>query len=82
MNNCQSCKHWGVNREAILNGVENTTRDITSHCENKDILNSMDVWITNLPSWIVTTIRKDFICHYTFGCVCWEEYKDWEKLWE
>lgn len=78
---CQSCKHWGGNREAILNGVENTTRSLTSHCENEVILNSMDVWVTNLPSWITAAIRKDFICHYTFGCNCWEVYKDWRKLW-
>lgn len=81
MKTCKSCKYWGVNREAILNGVENTSRNWESHCENENILKSMGVWENDLPDWITPSIRSDFISPCTFGCSYWEEFVDWKKLW-
>lgn len=82
MNTCKSCKYWGVNREAILNGIENTSRSNEAHCENENILKSMRVWENNLPDWITPSIRSDFVTNYMFGCTFWEEYIGWKKLWE
>jgi len=81
MRTCKSCKYWGGNREAILNGVENTIRTNESHCENENILKSMRIWENNLPDWITPSIRSDFVTQYTFGCNYWKEYFDWKKLW-
>ena len=81
MNTCKSCKYWGVNREAILNGIENTERSLEAHCECESILKSMRVWETNLPDYITPNIRSDFVSQHTFGCSYWELFKDWEKLW-
>lgn len=81
MKTCKSCKYWGLNREAILNGIENTVRSNEAHCENTYIRRSMQVWENKLPDWITPSIRKDFITQYTFGCTYWEEFDDWKKLW-
>lgn len=77
---CRSCKWWGLNCEAELNGIENTTRTNQAHCENENILNSLQVWETNLPDYIVPNIRSDFVTSHTFGCTYWELFKDWERL--
>ena len=91
MTKCQSCKYWGLNRDAILNGIEHglsygyfvpDDNSWEAHCENENILKSMHVWENNLPNWVKISIRKDFITRHTFGCAFWEKYSDWKKLWE
>lgn len=81
MKTCKSCKYWGINREAILNGIENTFRSLESYCENENILKSIEVWESNLPNWINISVRSNFVSSYTFGCSYWEEFVDWKKLW-
>ena len=78
---CNTCKHWGVNRDAILNGIENATRDNNSYCESKDIRGLVRIQETALPDYIVPSIKFDFISHWSFNCIYWEEYPEWEKLW-
>ncbi len=82
MKTCISCKYWGVNRDIILNGVENAHVDISSHCESGDLQNCIHVNETKLPSYIIPFFHKRFICNNEFGCVFWKLYKNWKKVYK
>lgn len=78
---CKSCKFWGVNRDAELNGADGAQRALNSHCENADIRKSIHADEVSLPVYIVPRIMKSFVTRWTFNCAKWEEAKDWEQLW-
>jgi len=77
-----SCTHWGINRDAILNGVENVRTSICSHCESDDLRDNIHVSENKLPSYIVPSLQKRFICRHDFGCTFWKLYKNWKKLYD
>ncbi len=91
---CQSCKHWGLNRDLALNGIEDVhiiqaymgpkaplEKRWQAWCENDDVRNFIHTQETNLPAYITVVIKKQFVTPWIFGCTNWEEAEGWKALW-